>query len=570
MTHTLLRTPAAFVFGTLLLATSTLAQTHPAAPSSPYGGTTVEEIVARVNDQIITRSDYDRSLKEMDQEGREHGASLQEIAESHKDLLRSLIDQQLWLSKGKELGITGDTELIKKLDEYRKQYHLETMEDLEKAAKDQGVSWEDFKANIRNGIITQLVMRQQVGEKLQFTPGEVARYYEQHKQEYVQQESVRLSEILVSAGAAAADGQPNPAALAAAKAKADDIEAKLHAGGDFSQLARTFSDGPTAAEGGDLGQFRPGALAKVLEEKTFPLKAGEFTEPIQTRQGYVILKVLQHTTGGVPPLKDVEEQVEEAFYMSKMEPAIRAYLTTMREEAYVEVAPGYADTGASPKQIKPVYSAYIPPSAKKKKKVERTRFRETTHTFRQKGPQAAPPAEEAAAPAAKGNKKKAQPVNLATMKPGKKEKIRYGKAPSETLPSTAKTNTEDAGAVQQAANTTPEPINPLEPTRPTQKTRFSARAKVAKSAKSTANGPKLDAQAPAPPDAAEVADRQTQSAPLGLGGNTATGKKKKSTTVGQKTRLAQKNKNAGATAPPEVTPAPSVPGAPAPAPQPKQ
>ncbi|MGD0520947.1 MAG: peptidylprolyl isomerase [Terracidiphilus sp.] len=571
MTHTRLRIPAAFVFGTLLLATSTFAQSHPAAPASPYGGTTVEEIVARVNDQIITRSDYDRALKEMDQESREHGSSMQEIAESHKDLLRGLIDQQLWLSKGKELGITGDTELIKKLNELRKQYNLETMEDLEKAAKDQGVSWEDFKANIRNGIITQLVMRQQVGEKLQFTPGELARYYEQHKQEYVQQESVHLSEILVSAGAAAADGQPDPAALAAAKAKADDIEAKLHAGGDFSQLARSFSEGPTAAEGGDLGQFRPGALAKVLEEKTFPLKAGEFTEPIQTRQGFVILKVLQHTPGGVPPLKDVQEQVEEAFYMSRMEPAIRAYLTTMREEAYVEIAPGYADTGASPKQIKPVYSAYTPPAPKKKKKVERTRFRETTHTFRQKGPQAAPPPVEAAAPAQKGNKKKAQPVNLATMKPGKKEKIRYGKAPSETLPNAAKTNTEDAGAVQQAANTTPEPINPLEPTRPTQKTRFSARAKVAKPAKGKANGAKPDAQAPAPPDAAEVADRQTQSAPLGLGGNTAPRKKTKATTVGQKTRLAEKNKKPVAPAPPqEITPAPQVPGAPAPAPQPKQ
>ncbi len=136
-------------------------------------------------------------------------------------------------------------------------------------------------------------------------------------------------------------------------------------------------------------------------------------------------------------MKDVEDQVEEAFYMSRMEPAIRAYLTTMREEAYIEVAPGYTDTGASPKQIKPVYSAYVPPSGKKKKKVERTRYRETTHTFRQKGPQAAPPAE-AAAPAPKGKKGKVQPVNLASMKPGKKEKIRYGKAPQETLPSAAK------------------------------------------------------------------------------------------------------------------------------------
>ena len=184
MTLRILRTSAAFVFGTALLATSALAQTRPAAPESPYGGTTVADIVARVNDQVITSSDYDRAMKELDAEARQHGASMQEISAAHKDLLRNLIDQQLWLSKGKELSINGETELVKRLDEIRKQYNLETLEDLEKAAKEQGVSYEDFKANIRNGIITQLVMRQQVGEKLQFTPGEVARYYEQHKQDY--------------------------------------------------------------------------------------------------------------------------------------------------------------------------------------------------------------------------------------------------------------------------------------------------------------------------------------------------------------------------------------------------
>ena len=166
------------MFGTVLLASSALAQTRPAAPESPYGGTTVEEIVARVNDQIITRSDYDRAMKELDDEARQHGASMQEISEAHKDLLRNLIDQQLWLSKGKELGITGETELIKRLNEIRKQYNLETIEDLEKAAKEQGVSFEDFKANIRNRIITQEVMREQVGRKIQFTPGEVQRYFE--------------------------------------------------------------------------------------------------------------------------------------------------------------------------------------------------------------------------------------------------------------------------------------------------------------------------------------------------------------------------------------------------------
>jgi peptidyl-prolyl cis-trans isomerase SurA len=209
MTLRLIRTPAAFVFGTLLLATSLPAQTRSAAPESPYGGNTVEEIIARVNDQIITRSDYDRAMTELDTEAHQHGATMQAISEGHKDLLRSLIDQQLWLSKGKELDITGETELIKRLNEIRKQNNMESMDDLEKAAKEQGISFEDFKASIRNTIITQEVMRDQVGRKAQFTPGEAERYFEQHKQEYAQEESVTLAEILVSTSTAA--GRPGQA-----------------------------------------------------------------------------------------------------------------------------------------------------------------------------------------------------------------------------------------------------------------------------------------------------------------------------------------------------------------------
>ena len=586
MTLRILRTSAAFVFGTALLATSALAQTRAAAPESPYGGNTVEEIVARVNDQIITRSDYDRAMKELDAEARQHGASMQEISAAHKDLLRNLVDQQLWLSKGKELGINGETDLVKRLDEIRKQYNLETLEDLEKAAKQQGVSYEDFKANIRNGIITQQVMRQEVGKRIQFTPGEAERYFEQHKQEYAQQESVHLSEILVSIGAPAPSViekgavQPDdPEKLAAAKAKADDIAARLHAGGDFSQLAKSFSDGPTASEGGDLGQFKRGSLAKVLEDQTFALKSGQFTEPIRTKQGYVILKVTEHVPGGIPAYKDVQEEVEQAFYMSRMEPAMREYLTKMREDAYVDIKPGFTDSGASPKQTKPVYSAYTPPAPKKKKKVERTSFRETPRAFRQKSHEtAAAPAPEsvaapapAPAPAGKKAKKNANADTAAAMKPGKKEKIRFGQAPTKTLPNAPETKVENAGALPpEIASAAQEPVNPLEAasTAPEKKTRYSARAKQPKQSRQPkAKGPQPDALTPPAPDAAEVADRQTQAGPLGLAGDTAAKKKKKATTTGEKTRLTKKSKQA-------ETPQGDVPLAPAaqtpaPAAQPK-
>jgi len=269
--------------------------------------------------------------------------------------------------------------------------------------------------------------------------------------------------------------------------------------------------------------------------------------------------------GGVPEFKDVEQEVEQNFYETRMMPAIRQYLTEMREEAAIDIKPGYVDTGASTKETKLSYSAYTPPVAKKKKKVERTRFRETAHSFRQKGSQGTDVAgaTPSTAPASKKN------VSATVQKPGKREKIRYGQAPSKTLPTAPQTNVEDAGggagasAATTVASATPEPVNPLDATKPTEKTRFSARAKEPRKPKS--KGPQLDPDAPAPPDAAEIADRQEQASALGQNGDTSAKKKKKNTTTtaADKTRLADKNKKPDAPAP-DATPAAPAPQTPAP------
>jgi peptidyl-prolyl cis-trans isomerase SurA len=265
----------------------------------------------------------------------------------------------------------------------------------------------------------------------------------------------------------------------------------------------------------------------------------------------------------------VASQVEENFYMSRMAPATREYLTTLREQAYIDIKPGYTDSGASAKETKPIYSAYTPPAPKKKKKVERTRYRETTHTFRQKTAQA--PVEKAATKKEDNKASKKKAADAVSMKAGKKEKIRYGQAPSKTLPSAASGKTEDAGAVQAsetAANA--EPVNPLETSNlPTKKTRYTARAKEVKLAKAKAKGPKVDTMAPAAANAAEVADRQTQAGPLGLAGNTAAKKKKTATTTGDKTRLTDKKKQEAEKSG-ETPQAPTPQPAPAPAPAPQK
>src|SRR5579863_3033242 len=120
-------------------------------------GQVVEEIIARVNSQIITRSEFARSKDQLKDDVKQQDASNADklYAQREKDVLRDLIDQQLLIEKGKDLGITGDTDLVKRLDQMRKDMKLDSMEELEKAATAQGISYEDFKQNMRNQLITQ-------------------------------------------------------------------------------------------------------------------------------------------------------------------------------------------------------------------------------------------------------------------------------------------------------------------------------------------------------------------------------------------------------------------------------
>jgi peptidyl-prolyl cis-trans isomerase SurA len=343
--------------------------------------TVVEEIIARINNNIITRADLKRAREQLlsDMHQQEPNATLAEQTDREKDLLRDLIDQQLLLQKGEELGINADTDVVKRLDELRKQMHAESMEDLEKAAQAQGISFEEFKQNMKNGIITQRVIGQEVGGHLSVSQQEIQAEYDKDKAQLERPEQVRLSEILISPQTAPAvktekgkevlPAAPSPEAVEKAQAKADQVYALLQKGGKFEDLAKQYSDGPTSAAGGDLEYFKRGTLSKDLEQQVFELKAGDYTKPIRTNQGFVILKVTEHQAAGIPPLKDVEARIQEMIYMQKMQPALREYLTTLREKAYIDIKPGYVDTGASPNETKPIYTtAETTDTSKPKKK----------------------------------------------------------------------------------------------------------------------------------------------------------------------------------------------------------
>jgi peptidyl-prolyl cis-trans isomerase SurA len=330
----------------------------------------IEEIIARVNNQIITRSEYLHSREELKKEAQQQDPVNADklIAERDKDVLRDLIDQELLIAKGKDLGITADTEVIKKLDEMRKDMKLESMEELEKAAQSQGISFEDFKQNLRNQIITQQVIGKEVGSRLVIGKDDEQKFYDEHKSELDQPETVRLSEILVSTDAKPNDSRDEAKRLQDAHAKADDLLAQIRKGAKFDDLAKKSSDGPSAAQGGDLGEFKRGTLAKEIEDKTFAMKPNEVSDVIRTKQGFIILKITEHHNAGVPTLSEIEPRIQDALYMKKLQPALREYLTKLREDAFIDVKPGYVDSGASPNQTKPVETANKEPGAKELKK----------------------------------------------------------------------------------------------------------------------------------------------------------------------------------------------------------
>jgi peptidyl-prolyl cis-trans isomerase SurA len=349
-------------FAVLFLAGGLHAQTE-----SQSKDALVEEIVARVNNQIITLSDYQKAAQGLQEEVRQDCQNctpdqlLAQYKDRQKNLLRDMIDQQLLIERAKDMSIDVETDLVKRLDEVRKENNLATMDDLEKAVEKQGIVWEDYKQQMKNGLLTQKVIQQEVGGRMDIGPDEIKKYYDAHKDEFVRKEQVDLSEIFLNT-----DGK-TPEEVAAIKTKADDLHKQLVNGADFTQLAIRHSEGSTAQDGGGLGAFEQGQLAPQLEDVVFKMDKNGITDVIQTKTGFEILKVNEHYQAGLQPLDKVSEQITNILYKQKMDPAMRDYLGELREESYVTVKPGFTDTAAVPGATVIQEVAPTPDAVEKKK-----------------------------------------------------------------------------------------------------------------------------------------------------------------------------------------------------------
>ena len=309
----------------------------------------VDQIVAKVNGDIVRQDEIQRLSRELAQELKAQGQSGSQLDQEYqtrsKDILRDRIDELLLVQKAKELNINVDSDITKYMTNLQRQSGITDPDKFHEYVRQQiGMSYEDYLAESKNQFLTREVVSQEVSRHITVTDQEVKDYYDKHQKDFVKDERVFLSEILISTQGKDAAGK------AAAEKKAKQVAVDATRGQRFTDLARDNSDAPTAKAGGELGGYKKGDLAKVFEDAVWDLPKGTVTQPISIPTGFEILKVDDHTKSGLEPLSDAKPEIENILYGPKMQPKVREYLTALRKTAFLQIKPGYVDSGASPGQ----------------------------------------------------------------------------------------------------------------------------------------------------------------------------------------------------------------------------
>jgi parvulin-like peptidyl-prolyl isomerase len=321
----------------------------------------IEEIVAKVNGEIITRGELAATKALIQAEAAKQGltgAALDEaVTRVSSDALRDQIDQLLLVQKGKDMNINVDADVNRWIaDMQRTSGQAETDKFHAWVREQSGESIEDLKLKYKNSLLTRRVVGEEVYRNVTIPKGEMQKYYEEHKAEFVRQETVTVREILVSTG------DKSPAKIAAAEKKAKEIVDRARKNEKFSELARQYSDAETAKEDGMLGTFTKGQLNETIEKTVFPQKKGYVTDPILVGNGFEILRVEDRTVEGQAAFEEVQNEINNRLAEPKVQPKLRELLTSLRSTAFLQIKPGYVDSGAAqgkdttwkdPAQLKP-------------------------------------------------------------------------------------------------------------------------------------------------------------------------------------------------------------------------
>jgi peptidyl-prolyl cis-trans isomerase SurA len=310
---------------------------------------TIEQIICKVNGDIITNIDIEHDRAELEKQYRANGYTGKRLEDAMNaeapNFLRNKIDHLLLQQKGKELELKVDADLNKQIADMQRQTNTADPEKFQALVRQEtGKSYEDFKADLKNNLYEQGVVSEEVLRKIQFKQEEIRAYYDAHLDEFQREERIYLREIMISTQGK----QDDPVALAAAQKKAKDIVDRARRGERFNELAQTNSDSVTAKDGGQLSPYKKGELAPAIEAAVWDKERGTVTDPINIGSGLLILRVDEHYKAGLASFEEVESAIQNHIVDSRRQVALRAYLTKLRDLSFLEIKPGFEDSGAAP------------------------------------------------------------------------------------------------------------------------------------------------------------------------------------------------------------------------------
>ena len=307
--------------------------------------TVVDEVIAQVNDDVITLSMLKRETRErieaLKQNGMTEQQALDEVTKKQSELIAMLINEKLLLQRGKELDIASEieAEVNRRMLSIARDQGINSIEKLYEAMRQTGLNPDDVRRTMRTEMMKQAVLQQEVDRRIYFnlTTKEVQDYFNAHPDKFRKPETVKLSEIWL-----VATGKDE----AAVRARAQELVVQIRAGADFKAIAAANSErekngqrtAPT--DGGSVGEFDVPSLREDLVAALKNVKVGGVTDPIKAGDGFQILKVDERTPAGSTPTFN-DNRVREAMLGERQGKEREAYMQNLRNEAFIKVTDTY-------------------------------------------------------------------------------------------------------------------------------------------------------------------------------------------------------------------------------------
>ena len=309
--------------------------------SSPLRAEILEQVLVKVNGDIVTKGDFERLQVEFLRQRPDlqnvtsDSPELQKaVAESTPQLILSAVDELLLVQRGRELGYTMTDEQFKSvLENIKKDNHIDDEAKFQDALKQEGMTLADLRRQLEKNMLETRVQQNEVLAKISVTEDEAHAYYDAHKQEFTTPSSIMLREILIAVPVS--DRGVNVAQDDAAKAKADDIRHRLLGGEPFARLSGEVSDASSKANGGLIGPINIDELAPALQKIVENIKVGEVSEVIRTQRGYQILSLESRTETQVKTFDEARAEIGDKIAEQKRRGETQKYLEKLRSQATI-------------------------------------------------------------------------------------------------------------------------------------------------------------------------------------------------------------------------------------------